>query len=167
MWVSIAHSEGTLSSLGVSLTNDCRPIYRIGALGNWQIDYREKLTNRLGVKLVASYSVNLRQQFWRLKIVTGEHLRQFQPHKWGALFATVIIGIARSKISKQVMDGYCPQKTVSWPPAKPKTVAAAIGSKRQEILGQMQYFLCLNWSAVSGSMPSLLIVQFWQPEGDR
>ena len=143
--------------------------HRIDALGNWPINYGEELTTLLGVKLAASCSVNLRTQFWWFNIAGGKLSCRSQPQiQWGASFATVFIGIVRSQISKQVMDGYCHKRNVSRSPANPKTVAAAIDFDQKEMLGQMPYFLYQDGSVVSVPMPSPSIGQAWQQqEGDR
>ncbi len=148
--------------------------HRIGALGKWPLNAGAELTTGLAVQLMARCSANRLSPSWWLKIAVGECPLRYQPRiHWGVSFAKVIIGIVRigivrSKISKQVMDGYCHKNIVNWSPTNPKTIAALeIGCDRQAIWGQLPYCLCPNGSVGLGAVLSPLIVQVWQQEGDR
>jgi hypothetical protein len=86
----------------------------------------------------------------------------------GASLNLDTIGVARSKISRQVMDGYCNERSVSWSTPNPQAVRLAImdGTGRER-LGQLQYLSSHNQPTDLDLMSSLFAEKPWQPEGDR
>jgi hypothetical protein len=133
--------------------------HRINQSANWPLHSMGGRATHCGNTLVKSGLVSRLQRFWWSRPTVSKRPMRWLTVKGNAFFARGIVSVRRSKISKQVMDGYCNREIGHWQ-ATPRPIESATSAERSALRGRPDF-----WQAPH-LIPSLVELS-WQQEGDR